>query len=182
MEDHAATAEPPAVIAATIRAETYRAIKGRKTSRMFSFRNKYRLRRLLGLTHDDAFNEAPEGTSRKPQGRAFVTPLTRLQHQANLPRSPLHSRFEFRHSLRYTVAWGGPQVAPVVLSSCRATFRIGDVGLTAAQRKQLTAVVGPDRISGDLCCLESDVFPELNQNAAHLGDSLELLIRDIKKI
>lgn len=181
LEDHAATAEPPAAIAATIRLETHRAIMGRKTSRMFAFRNKYRLRRLLGLTHDDANSEMNEGGGRKPQGRTFVTPLTRLQHQSNLPRSPLHGRFNFRHSLRYTVTWGGPQVAPVVPSSCRVTFRLGDLGLTAAQRKQLTAVVGPERISGDFCCLESDVFPKLNQNAAHLGDSLELLVREIGK-
>lgn len=43
LEDHATTAEPPAVIAATIRAEATRAIKGRKTARMFAFRNKYRV-------------------------------------------------------------------------------------------------------------------------------------------
>ncbi|KAL8273850.1 hypothetical protein Esti_002173 [Eimeria stiedai] len=182
LEDYAATAEPPAAVAATIRAETFRAIKGRKTSRMFAFRNKYRLRRLLGMTHDVEDNEGLDGGNRKPQGRSFVTPLTRLQHQATLPRSTLHSRFQFRHSLRYTVAWGGPQVAPDVPSACRVTFRIGDLGLTAAQRAQLEAVVGQDRSSGDLFCLESDVFPELNQNAAHLGDSLELLVREISKV
>lgn len=66
------------------------------------------LSRLLGLTHDDASDEAPEGTSRKPQGRAFVTPLTRLQHQANLPRSPRMSYAEspgaasFRCDIPYT--------------------------------------------------------------------------------
>lgn len=43
LEDYSTTAEPPVAIAATIRAETWRAIKGRKTSRMFGFRNKYRV-------------------------------------------------------------------------------------------------------------------------------------------
>ncbi|KAL8425725.1 hypothetical protein Efla_003103 [Eimeria flavescens] len=182
LEDYASTAEPSAAIAATIRAETFRALKGRKTGRMFVFRNKYRLQRLMGLTHDVEGSDAEDRPSRKPQGRSFVTPLTRLQHQATLPRSPLHSRFNFRHSLRYTVEWGGPQVAPDVPSACSLTFRIGDLGLTAAQRTQLAAIVGRDRISGDLCCVESDVFPELNQNAAHLGDSLELLVREDKAV
>lgn len=99
---------------------------------MFGFRNKYRLRRLLGLTHDEADSNAWNGDDRKAQGRTFVTPLTRLQHQATLPRSPLHDRFEFPHSLRYTVKWGGPQVAKNGPTSCRVTFRLGDLGLTAA--------------------------------------------------
>ncbi|XP_026191795.1 uncharacterized protein LOC34622257 [Cyclospora cayetanensis] len=177
LADHATTAEPPAAIAETIRTETYRAVKGRKTRRMFVFRNKYRLKRLLSLTHDTEPSD-----ERKPQGRAFITPLTRLQHQAHLPRSATHSRFDFRHSLRYTVAWGGPQVSPVVPSACSVTFRLKDLSLTAAQRKQLIAILGPDRIRDDLCCLEADVFPELNENAAHLGDALELLLREIRAV
>ncbi|OEH80687.1 mitochondrial ribosomal protein s35 [Cyclospora cayetanensis] len=48
LADHATTAEPPAAIAETIRTETYRAVKGRKTRRMFVFRNKYRVRLKIG--------------------------------------------------------------------------------------------------------------------------------------
>lgn len=126
LEDLADTAQTPISIAASVRSEISRALRGRKTSRMFAARNKYRvgfcscaetedgwgvhfffpeerqrdsgpclsvqLRRLLGLTHDDSEEGTFEDGRRKVQGRTFITPLTRTQHEADLPRSPRETR------------------------------------------------------------------------------------------
>ncbi|CAK0827860.1 unnamed protein product, partial [Prorocentrum cordatum] len=62
----------------------------------------YRVMRIAGLTHDRPKEEADR--------RGFVTPLTKLQDEASLPRSALHRRFNFPHTLNYKVYWGPPSV------------------------------------------------------------------------
>ncbi|PHJ25993.1 mitochondrial ribosomal protein s35 [Cystoisospora suis] len=219
LEDRS-TPEPPSTVARNIRSQVSRAVAGWKTKRMFTYRNKYRLRRFVGLTHDadsedeDLYGNSgskgekiisaprrvssdhgvkPAGSNRKrrartrygavPVGRSFVTPLTKLQHQAVLPRSPLHSRFSFPHTLHYDVFWGPPQVEEEPSKTeCRVSFRLGDLKLTDRQEQRLLDIVGPerhDRTSG-IVCLEADVFPKLCHNAAYLGDILQRLMWEVE--
>ncbi|PFH34531.1 hypothetical protein BESB_065640 [Besnoitia besnoiti] len=205
------TPEPPASLARNIRSQISRAVAGWKTKRMFTYRNKYRFRRLVGMTHDvdsdDEFahESAAKGEKRSQGqsdgadgdrtsggrqkgsrfvGRTFVTPLTKLQHQAVLPRSPLHARFDFPHTLHYDVFWGPPQVEEEPnKTACCVSFRVADLKLSARQEQRLLDILGPERYDEQtgIACLEADAFPQLNHNAAYLGDLLQQLMREVKK-
>ncbi|EPR61704.1 ribosomal subunit [Toxoplasma gondii RUB] len=214
------TPEPPATVARNIRSQISRAVAGWKTKRMFTYRNKYRLRRLVGMTHDidsddefaqanartretnastskvsssgcstekaEGVNGSTMGRRNRPSfaGRTFVTPLTKLQHQAALPRSPLHARFDFPHTVHYDVFWGPPQVEEEPnKSGCWVSFRVADLKLSDSQEQRLLDILGPERYDEQtgVVCLEADVFPQLNHNAAYLGDILQQLMREVKK-
>nr|CEL66321.1 TPA: 3'-5' exoribonuclease CSL4, related [Neospora caninum Liverpool] len=214
------TPEPPASVARNIRAQISRAAAGWKTKRMFTYRNKYRLRRLVGMTHDvDSDDEFTQANSRKRDsqastsssassggefkqaagvkessmgrkqkrafaGRTFVTPLTKLQHQAALPRSPLHARFDFPHTFHYDVFWGPPQVEEEPnKTACWVSFHVADLKLSDSQEQRLLDILGPERYDEQtgIACLEADVFPQLNHNAAYLGDILQQLMREVQK-
>ncbi|KEP64889.1 UNVERIFIED_CONTAM: hypothetical protein HHA_203620 [Hammondia hammondi] len=214
------TPEPPATVARNIRSQISRAVAGWKTKRMFTYRNKYRLRRLVGMTHDvdsddefaqasartretkastskgsssgystekaEGVNDSTMGRKNRPSfaGRTFVTPLTKLQHQAALPRSPLHARFDFPHTVHYDVFWGPPQVEEEPnKTGCWVSFRVADLKLSDSQAQRLLDILGPERYDEQtgVACLEADVFPQLNHNAAYLGDILQQLMREVKK-
>lgn len=138
----------------------------------------YRALRIAGLTHD-----APKENEDR---RGFVTPLTELQDNANLPRSPLHRRFNFPHMLSYKVYWGPPSVEEQPnayegsMVGCTVAVRLQDLPLTARQRQRLVEIVGPDMVDEEtgVLALEADNFTERNQNAALLGDMLEKLLRE----
>merc|ERR1712110_161611 len=125
----------------------------------------YRVHRIAGLTHDDPEEDVDR--------RGFVTPLTALQDGSHLPRSPLHRRFSFPHTLNY-VYWGPPSVMDEPneyegsMVGCPVAVRLSDLPLTQRQKERLVAIVGPDRHDEEtgVVALEADCFPERNQNAA----------------
>lgn len=141
----------------------------------------YRVLRLAGLTHDDPDPE--EDVDR----RGFVSPLTRLQHEAALPRSPLHRRFSFPHVLNYKVYWGPPTVQDEPnayegsMVGCSVAVRLGDLPLTQRQKERLVDIVGHNRFdeATGVVALETDNFQDRNQNAALLGDMLDQLMREV---
>merc|ERR1719159_1814627 len=109
----------------------------------FNLHTNNRILRAAGLTHDDPQEDVDR--------RGFVTPLTQLQDSANLPRSPLHRRLRFPHTLHYKVYWGPPsvQMEPNAyegsMTACRASLRVEDLPLTARQRQRVLDIVGPKR-------------------------------------
>lgn len=149
----------------------------RRKKDMTSYTN-YRLLRLAGLTHD--------GPKEEVDRRGFVTPLTEMQDRARLPRSPLHRRFHFPHTLNYKVYWGPPSVqdepnkAEGSMVGCGVAVRLHDLPLTQRQRERIVDIVGPSRVDEgtDVLALEVDDFPERNHNAALLGDMLEQLLSE----
>lgn len=140
----------------------------------------YRVLRLAGLTHDTQ----QEDIDRK----GFVTPLTRLQDESNLPRSVHDRRLHFPHTFNYKVYWGPPSVyeepnkAEGSMVGCCVAVRLKDLPLTQRQKERLVDIVGESRIDEEtgVFTLEADFFPERNQNAAVLGDMLEQLLREVK--
>lgn len=138
----------------------------------------YRVLRAAGLTHD--------GKGEDVDRRGFVTPLTQLQDDSHLPRSPLHRRFTFPHTLSYKVYWGPPSVQELPneyegsMVGCSVAVRLDDLPLTARQKERLVDIVGPNNVDEEtgVVALEADHFPERNQNAAILGDMLEQLLRE----
>lgn len=138
----------------------------------------HRVLRIAGLTHDNPKEEVDR--------RGFVTPLTELQDNSNLPRSLLHRRFHFPHTLNYKVFWGPPTVQEEPnayegsMVSCAVAVRLEDLPLTARQKERLIDIVGPDMVDEEtgVVALEVDNFTERNQNAALCGDMLEQLLRE----
>jgi hypothetical protein len=138
----------------------------------------YRVLRIAGQTHDTAKEDVDR--------RGFATPLTELQDNANLPRSPLHRRFNFPHTFNYKVYWGPPSVEEEPnayegsMVSCAVAVRLQDLPLTARQKQRLLDIVGPNMVDEEtgVVALEVDNFTERNQNAALLGDMLEQLLRE----
>mmetsp|Transcript_65827 Transcript_65827/g.174548 ORF Transcript_65827/g.174548 Transcript_65827/m.174548 type:complete len:267 (-) Transcript_65827:350-1150(-) len=139
----------------------------------------YKVHRIAGLTHDNPKEEVPR--------MGFVTPLTEMQHNANLPRSAQHRRFGFPHTLNYKVYWGPPSVQDEPnlyegsMVGCNLALRLDDLPLTARQRQRLTDIVGPAHFDEDtgVVALHADTFPERNHNAAFLGDVVEQLLREV---
>lgn len=138
----------------------------------------YRVLRAAGLTHDNQQEEVDR--------RGFVTPLTELQDTSTLPRSPLHRRFLFPHTLSYKVYWGPPSVEEEPnkyegsMVGCSVAARLQDLPLTQQQKERLVDIVGPGRVDEvtGVVVLEADVFPDRNHNAALLGDMWEKLLRE----
>lgn len=149
----------------------------RRKKDMTSYTN-YRLLRIAGLTHDSPKEDADR--------RGFVTPLTELQDDSRLPKSPLHRRFHFPHTLSYKVYWGPPSVqdepnkAEGSMVGCGVAVRLRDLPLTQRQRERLVDIAGPSRMDEEtgVLALEADDFEERNHNAALLGDMLEQLLRE----
>lgn len=166
--------ESPFTIARNIRSLIAQRLFHWRRTKDFKLRNRFRAwkrsRRVpvaCRHVHDDA----------------IVTPLTQLQHSATLPRSALHSRFDFPHSLHYEVFWGPPQTYKEPNhDACKVSVLLRDLQLTAAQMRRLVDTVGEDRIDKHtgIMCLESNVFEQRNHNAAYLGDILQRLITEVK--
>lgn len=138
----------------------------------------YRVMRIAGLTHD----EPSEETDR----RGFVTPLTELQDNSSLPRSPLHRRFLFPHLFSYKAYWGPPSVYDEPnefegsMVGCSVAIRLQDLPLTQRQKERLVEILGDKRYDQEtgVIALHVDTFTERNQNAALLGDMMEQLMRE----
>mmetsp|Transcript_11190 Transcript_11190/g.25042 ORF Transcript_11190/g.25042 Transcript_11190/m.25042 type:complete len:309 (-) Transcript_11190:8-934(-) len=139
----------------------------------------YRVKRLARLTNDN-----PRETMDR---KGFVTPLTELQDRSNLPRSTMHLRFAFPHTLNYKVYWGPPSVYDQPnkyegsMVGCKMAVRLDDLPITAQQRSMLLEIVGEKRHDEKtgVVAIEADSFPERNQNAALLGDMVEELLREV---
>lgn len=140
----------------------------------------YRVLRVAGLTHDTQQDDADR--------KGFVTPLTRLQHESNLPRSANHRRLTVPHTFSYKVYWGPPSVEEEPnayegsMVGCSVAVRLKDLPLTQREKERLIDIVGVERIdeATGVMALEADIFPERNHNAAILGDMLEQLLREVK--
>mmetsp|Transcript_456 Transcript_456/g.1057 ORF Transcript_456/g.1057 Transcript_456/m.1057 type:complete len:405 (+) Transcript_456:121-1335(+) len=138
----------------------------------------YRVLRAAGLTHDNPQEEVDR--------RGFVTPMTEMQDSATLPRSALHRRFRFPHTLHYKAYWGPPSVEDEPnkyegsMVGVVVAARLDDLPLTQQQKERLVDIVGPNCIDEEtgVICLEADVFPDRNHNAAILGDMFEKLLRE----
>ncbi|KAF8819680.1 hypothetical protein IE077_004128 [Cardiosporidium cionae] len=179
LEDYIGTPEPPYSIARSIRTEINQILRGRKTKRQFAYRNRHRIRQMVGKAHTG--NET--FTEQEMIDGSFVTPLTSLQHHAELPRSQLHTRFHFPHTLHYECWWGPPQTEKEPNKSlCSASFKLDELPLSAQQKNFLIEIVGKERYDEEtqIVCLESDHFTERNHNAAYLGDILEVLMRETR--
>merc|ERR1719159_1763616 len=109
----------------------------------FNLHTNNRILRAAGLSHDNPKEDVDR--------RGFVTPLTQLQDSAQLPRSPLHRRMRFPHSLHYKVYWGPPsaQMEPNAyegsMVGCQASIRLEDLPLTARQQARIVDIVGEKR-------------------------------------
>mmetsp|Transcript_9781 Transcript_9781/g.21299 ORF Transcript_9781/g.21299 Transcript_9781/m.21299 type:complete len:246 (-) Transcript_9781:87-824(-) len=150
-----------------------------RKKRDFRKYNQYRFARLAGHTHLDEEQDAPE-----------MTPLTRLQHESNLPRSTAHARFDFPHTFHTIAYWGPPSTyknpnwAEGSMQQCSVCVSVDDLlELTPRQRERMVEIVGPDCFdeTRNVVRLDADLFPERNQNAAYLGDQFQRLIEEAKK-
>ncbi|SIO73603.1 mitochondrial ribosomal protein S35 precursor, putative [Babesia microti strain RI] len=171
--DRIGAPEPSYVMAKTIRNEISRVSRGIRTTRHFAFRNKFR---KLGLEHFLTDGSNLPST--------FVTPLTKLQHQSNLPRTFDTNRFTFPHALHYKIIWRGEAVVKhTPLYAVAVTFNLYDLPLNSRQIDHVKEILGPQRFdeSSGIAMLYADIFPELNHNAAYLGDITECLIKEAKK-
>lgn len=175
--------ETPATIAKQIRRFIGRLKADEKTTftyrrrRDFNIRTNHRLLRAAGLTHDFPTEEPPE-----------LTPLEELKRSALLPRSTMHDRFDFAHTLDYKVYWGPPSAQEEPnkwegsMVGAQATFRVGDCGLTTPQKEKMISIVqNRYHAPTDVVCLEADSFPDRNHNCALLGDMLQALLEESKK-
>ena len=139
--------------------------------------NYHRLLRAAGLTHETADTENIKDS--------FVTPLTQLQRQADLPPTNMHDRFPFPHILTYKAYWGPPTVesnpnrTSGSVDSVSVSFRVQDLLLKEHEIQRLLDIVGPDRFDEPtgVVVVSADVFPNRNHNASFLGDVLQQLIR-----
>eukprot|EP00922_Rhytidocystis_sp_ex-Travisia-forbesii_P062426 GHVS01092579.1.p1 GENE.GHVS01092579.1~~GHVS01092579.1.p1 ORF type:complete len:255 (-),score=40.81 GHVS01092579.1:16-780(-) len=176
LEDYIGSPEPAFSIAKNIRKSVSRLSEGWRRKVDFRRYNSYRIRRSIGLTHDDA----------APSGSAFVTPLTRLQHKSTLPVSLAdNSRFSFPHSLHYECFWGPPQTSVEPNHSrCKVSIKLDDLKLTHRQKRFMLEVLGPSRcdVHNGVVVVEADHFTNRNHNAAYLGDALESLLLEVRKM
>lgn len=116
----------------------------------FPFRQRHRMMRFAGLTHD--FQEVPEENGSKIK---VETPLHQLQKNATLPKTLNESRFPFPHLLSYKVYWGS-DVSPMEnpnsfdpdsMKSVKVTFDCKDLTANGllndrADEDRLLAIVG----------------------------------------
>jgi len=182
LEDEMMEPESPYTMAMNIKTHLRNLVEeGRHNLRRrkdFSRYTSYRVLRVAGMTHDNPQEDIDR--------RGFVTPLTDLQDNSTLPRSVLHRRFGFPHTVSYKVYWGPPSVMEEPneyegsMVGCSVAMRLQDLPLTARQRSRLVDIVGPDLVDEEtgVVALEVDHFPERNHNAALMGDMLEQLLRE----
>ncbi|ANQ10000.1 Uncharacterized protein PCOAH_00038470 [Plasmodium coatneyi] len=181
LEDRTTVCEPPNVISKNIKKEIMKVCVGKeRTRRHFKFRNKYQLSKLLGLTHDQENIK-----EKKKNPSTFVTPLTKLQHEASLPRTMHHDRFSFPHSFQYSVIWHGSSIVDHEENNiCFFSSYIRDLSLSARERKKVTDILGEERVDpkNEMIFLESNFFNTYNHNAAYLGDVVQFLMRRVRSL
>lgn len=179
LEDRTTVCETPSVISKNIKKEILKVCVGKdRTRRHFKFRNKYRIRKLLSLTHD-------KENIKQKNPSAFITPLTKLQHESTLPRTLDHDRFTFPHTFHYSIIWHGSSIVDNEENNiCYFTANIKDLSLSSKEKKKFIQVLGDERVDlkSQLVCLESNFFNTYNHNAAYLGDALQLLMNKIKTL
>jgi len=139
--------------------------------------NFHRVLRAAGLSHEQANSDSKR--------REFVTPLTELQHNADLPTSDFETRFHFPHVLSYKAYWGPPSVETEpnrndgsMVDVC-VSFRVKDLLLKEEETQRLIDIVGPTRFDPEtgVVSITADIFPDRNHNAAFLGDVVHQLIK-----
>lgn len=177
LEDRTSVSEPASVISRNIKNEIMKVCVGKeRTRRHFKFRNKYRIRKLLNLTHDK------ENVKHK-NASTFVTPLTKLQHESTLPRTMDHDRFDFPHSFSYSVTWHGSSIVDQDENHvCFFSAQMEDMCLSSKEKKKIIEILGEERVDrkNQMMYLESNFFNTYNHNAAYLGDAVQFLMRRIK--
>ncbi|EDO08382.1 Mitochondrial ribosomal subunit family protein [Babesia bovis T2Bo] len=176
LHDRVGVPETPQSIAQTIRKNVRSVQQGVITRKHYARMLQYRTARAMGLTHDNPRSTAPG---------AFVTPLTRLQHEATLPTTFGQARHNFPHVLRYRVNWLAqaspanlPQPTKVTLS-----FNFNDLGISDEQIRKLKEILGRDNYdeSSNIAILQADIFDNLVHNAHYLGDITERLMKEVKR-
>ena len=137
--------------------------------------NFHRVLRAAGLSHE----------SQKGLKDSFVTSLTQLQDNADLPPTNLHNRFDFPHILEYQAYWGPPSVETEPnryegsMVGVTVAFCVDDLLMKAEDTQRLIDIVGQDRFDPEtrVVSITADIFPDRNHNAAFLGDLVQQLIR-----
>ena len=136
--------------------------------------NFHRFLKAAGMTHQDA----------KQKGD-FVTSLTELQHNADLPISYTDNRFDFPHMLHYKAYWGPPTVETDPnkyegsMVGVSMSFCVDDLDMKPHEKERLVDIIGPNRYDEEtgVVTVHADIFPERNHNAAFLGDVVQQLLR-----
>ncbi|SCM13337.1 mitochondrial ribosomal protein S35 precursor, putative [Plasmodium chabaudi adami] len=184
LEDRTTICEPPTVISKNIKKEIMKVCIGKeRTRRHFKFRNKYRIKKLLNMTHDKENIKDDEKAKKNPS--TFITPLTKLQHESVLPRTLSHDRFNFPHNFHYSVLWHGSSTVDYEDNTiCFFSSNINDLSLTPKEQKKIKEILGPERVDlkNDLIYMESNFFNTYNHNAAYLGDAIQFLMKRIKSL
>ncbi|SBS88049.1 mitochondrial ribosomal protein S35 precursor, putative [Plasmodium ovale curtisi] len=179
LEDRTTVCEPPTVISKNIKKEIMKVCVGKdRTRRHFKFRNKYRIRKMLNLTHD-------KENIKKKNPSTFITPLTKLQHESTLPRSLSHDRFSFPHSFQYSIIWHGSSVVDNEEKNiCFFSSSLNDLSLSSREKKKIIDILGDERVDlkNGRIYLESNFFNTYNHNAAYLGDVVQFLIKRVKSL
>ncbi|CRH02372.1 mitochondrial ribosomal protein S35 precursor, putative [Plasmodium relictum] len=177
LEDRTTVCETPTVISKNIKNEIMKVCVGKeRTRRHFKFRNKYRIKKLLNLTHD-------KENVKQNNPSTFITPLTKLQHESTLPRTLNHDRFNFPHTFQYSVIWHGSSIVDNEENNiCFFSSNINDLSLSPKEKKKLIEILGEERVDlkNNLIYLESNFFNTYNHNAAYLGDIVQFLMKRIK--
>ena len=115
----------------------------------------------------------------------FVTSLTELQDNAELPISNTDIRFNFPHMLHYKAYWGPPTVETEPnkydgsMVGVAISFLVKDLDMQPHEKERLIDIVGPSRYDEEtgVVTINADIFPERNHNAAFLGDLVQQLMR-----
>ncbi|GFE53421.1 mitochondrial ribosomal protein S35, putative [Babesia ovis] len=175
LHDRVGVPETTHSIAQTIRKNVRSVQQGIVTRKHIARMLQYRTSKALGLTHDYALSTSPD---------TFVTPLTRLQHESELPTTFGDVRHNFPHVLRYTVNWLA-EASPAENtgpSKVTLSFDMNKLGLNERQLLKLKEILGPDNYDeqSGIAILQADIFDNLNQNAHYLGDITQRLMNAVK--
>ncbi|KAF4743123.1 Protein phosphatase PP2A regulatory subunit B [Perkinsus olseni] len=190
LEDRIGNPQSPYEIAKNIRQHISRLTKQDRNQvrRKKDFR-RYTLHRMYefaGLTHTTPTSREFEEEEAGIDQSQFVTGLTALQHGSHLPRSPTEDhRFRFPHTIHYKAWWGPPTVErnpnryEGSMEGVTACFKATDVA-DRSHADTMAEVVGPKRYDKEsgVIAVRADTFDNRNQNAAYLGDLVELLVRE----
>ncbi|GBE58731.1 mitochondrial ribosomal S35, putative [Babesia ovata] len=176
LHDRVGVPETAHSMAQTIRKNVRGVQQGIVTRKHIARMLQYRMAQATGLTHDSPPRNAPD---------AFVTPLTRLQHEAQLPTMFDQPRHDFPHVLRYTVDWLA-EASPgehEKLTKVTLSFNMHDLGLSEMQLRKMKEILGPDNYdeASGVAILQGDIFETLNHNAHYLGDITERLMRAVRE-
>ncbi|KAK1932764.1 hypothetical protein X943_000680 [Babesia divergens] len=168
LQDRVGVPETTHSIAQTIRKNVRSVQQGVITRKHIARMLQYRISQSAGMTHDIASRNLPD---------CFVTPLTRLQHEAQLPTTLDTPRHPFPHVIRYTVDWLATASPSDEHKNSKITvsFNMKDLGLSSRQIKKMKEILGEDRYDDDsgVAILQGDIFDNLNANAHYLGRSYQ---------